>query len=366
MRAAAPGRLEFIGNHTDYNGGLVMGLSVEQGVVASVAARDDNRVLLYAATLDSLVEVDSTKLAPLEGESSWANYVLGVLIELKKDGIAVPSGFELTLESDLPSGAGMSSSAAVELATARALTALVGVELELAQYARLCRRAENNFVGVPCGILDQGVSAFGQKDALVLIDCEKETFERVPMPQGVHFWVFNSGKKHSLVDSLYATRHGECMDALKAIQSRFPDVPCLAHATLEHLRAVEDALPVETARRARHVIDEHIRVQDTARDIRASDLASVGAFLTSSHRSSQELFENSCEELDFLVECLEKIDSVYGSRLTGGGFGGAVMAMTSDAFGEKEAQLVQEAYEMRFGHSPDALHTTSGDGVRLL
>lgn len=367
IRAAAPGRLEFIGNHTDYNGGLVMGLSVRQGVVASVAPREDNLICLYSCELDSRLELDgSAPIVRQEKDVSWTNYVLGVLVELRKLGVAVPMGFEMTLESDLPFGAGMSSSAAVELATARALTGLAGVDLELAEYARLCRRAENEFVGVPCGILDQGVSAFGQKDALVLIDCEQETFERVAMPHGVHFWVFNTRKKHALVDSLYETRHRECMLVFKAIQARYPELSALAHASLEQLRAVEHDLPLDAARRARHVIDEHARVADTARDIRENDLASVGAFLTASHRSSQEMFENSCPELDFFVESLEKIDTVYGSRLTGGGFGGAVMAMTNSEFSDSDAQSILKAYEQRFRQAGDAFHTTTGPGVRLL
>jgi galactokinase len=225
----------------------------------------------------------------------------------------------------------------------------------------LGRRAENEFVGVPCGILDQGVSAFGRRDHLVYIDCRVPRFENVPLPPGSNFWVFNTHTRHALVDGLYAERHRECMEAARVI-----GVPLLADASPALLAAAETRLPRAAYKRARHVIDEIARVGQAVAALRADDLGTVGKLLFASHRSSRNWFENSTAELDFLVGALETEKGVYGARLTGGGFGGAAMALTSDAFGEQGAGRVAEAYLARFGSRPDVLHARTDDGAALV
>ncbi|MGB0263966.1 MAG: galactokinase, partial [Opitutales bacterium] len=219
--AFAPGRIEFIGNHTDYNGGLVMGAAVTEGITVAVGRRSDRKIGLMSEGSDS-VEVSLDALQPLEGAASWTNYPVGVTQVLLEAGMEMPVGYNIAVTSTLPSGAGMSSSAAFELATAYALAAIYGYQADKADFARIGRRAENEFVGMPCGILDQGVSAFGVRNALVRIDCETETFETDAMPEGTHFWIFNSNVKHALVDSAYADRHKECHDALAILQKTYP------------------------------------------------------------------------------------------------------------------------------------------------
>jgi galactokinase len=211
---------------------------------------------------------------------------------------------------------------------------------------------------VPCGILDQAVSGFGQKNHLVFIDCRGPRFETVPLPQGAHFWIFNTHTKHALVDGLYAARHRECMDAARAL-----GVGLLVDITPAKLAASSAALTGDAAKRARHVVEEIARVDRAVQALRAGDLTGVGQLLTASHRSSQSLFENSTPELDFLVDTLVKAPHVYGARLTGGGFGGAVMAMTSGEFGRKEAEAVAAAYAHKFGAAPDILHALTGNGA---
>ncbi len=266
------------------------------------------------------------------------------------------------MDSNLPPGAGLSSSAALELATALALLALAGKKnLPPDRLAALGRHAENKYVGVPCGILDQGTSAFGRAGQLVHIDCRGPVFSRVPFPVGAHLWIFNTREKHALIDGLYATRHQECIDAAKAL-----GVALLADLTPAQLPPLEKRLTAVLAKRAKHIIGEHARVHDTVEALRQGDLATVGRLLTASHRSSQHWFENSTPALDLLVDLLEKHPAVLGARLTGGGFGGAVMALTKDGFTETDAADIARHYAAKHGRTPEVIHLQAADGAMLV
>ena len=357
----APGRIEFIGNHTDYNGGPVLGAAIDRGVWVALAPRTDGVWQLASAQKDGVVRLRGGDLTKHSGATSWVNYPLGVIDALRAFGLGTPAGFDYLASSDLPLGAGLSSSAAIELASALALTRAAGAEPARDVLVKACRHAENHFVGVPCGILDQGVSGFGRRNHLVFIDCRGPRFEVVSLPEGVHFWIFNTHTKHALVDGLYAARHRECMEAARVL-----GVGLLVEAPLGALTAAAGRLAPVAEKRARHIIEEIGRVDATVRALRAGDLTRVGRLLTASHRSSQMLFENSTPELDFLVDTLVATSHVFGARLTGGGFGGAVMAMTSAAFSPALAAGVAAAYEQTFGARPDILHTLSADGAQGL
>ena len=359
--ARAPGRIEFIGNHTDYNGGTVLGAAIDRGVTVALARRDDGSRRFASDQRPGIVTQDASSLAKLSGAESWVNYPLGVLAALPKFGLRAPAGFDYLASSDLPVGAGLSSSAAIELASALAFLAATNQEASRETVVKIGKHAENEFVGVPCGILDQGVSGFGQKDHLVFIDCRGPRFATVPLPSSAHFWIFNTHTKHALVDGLYEARHRECMEAAKAL-----GVPLLADVTPAALAAKVETLPVVAAKRARHVIDEIARVDAAMQALRAGDLVAVGKLLTASHRSSQILFENSTPELDLLVDTLIETPGVYGARLTGGGFGGAVMALTNPAFSEEGARQVAAAYRTKYGAAPDILHAQTGNGAERL
>jgi galactokinase len=226
---------------------------------------------------------------------------------------------------------------------------------------KIGRHAENHFVGVPCGILDQGVSGFGQKDHLVYIDCRGPDFSTVPLPAGVSFWIFNTHTKHALIDGLYAARHRECMEAARGL-----GVAQLVELTPEQLAADIGRLPPVEAKRARHIVEEIARVHAVVAALQAGDLAEVGRLLTASHRSSQTWFENSTPELDFLVDALVGVPGVLGARLTGGGFGGAVMALVDDRFDAAAADKVARAYADKFGAAPDVLPMHTGDGAEVI
>ncbi len=357
----APGRVEFIGNHTDYNGGTVLGAALDRAVWVAVAARDDGKWRFCSAPNGSIISLPVGKPRKQTGARSWLNYPLGVIAAFPKFGLKAPAGFDFMVMSDLPTGAGLSSSAALELSSALAFLALSNQKAPRETVVKIGRHAENNFVGVPCGILDQGVSGFGEENRLVWIDCRGPKFATVPMPGDAQFWIFNTHTKHALVDGFYAARHKACMAAAKAL-----GVALLADATMEQLDAAQVKLKPESYQRARHVIEEIARVAATVKALKARNLEAVGRLLTASHESSRMLFENSTPELDFLVDTLVKTQHVYGARLTGGGFGGAVMALTSPKFGFLQAKRVATAYEKQFGTAPDILHTKTGDGATLV
>jgi len=359
--ARAPGRIEFIGNHTDYNGGTVLGAAIDRGVWVALARREDGQRRFASDQRGGLITLSADTLAKQTDSSSWVNYPLGVIAALPVFGLRAPAGFDYLAMSDLPPGAGLSSSAAIELASGLAFLAATAQEPPRETLVKVGKHAENNFVGVPCGILDQGVSGFGKKDHLVFIDCRGPRFETVPLPAGAHFWIFNTHTKHALVDGLYAARHRECMEAAQALGARL-----LVDVTPAALGAAGAKLSPTAAKRARHVVEEIARVDASVQLLRAGDLAAVGRLLTASHHSSQIWFENSTPELDFLVDALAVAPHVFGARLTGGGFGGAVMAMTSGEFGEQNARSVADAYAKNFGAAPDVLHTQTGDGASLV
>ena len=359
--ARAPGRIEFIGNHTDYNSGAVLGAAIDRYMWVAAAANASGRLRLFSASGSSVLELPSDTGTRITGSDSWANYPLGVWRGLNDFNLPRPAGFDLYVEANLPMGAGLSSSAALELATALALLHLAGkTGLPPDQLAALGRHVENKYVGVPCGILDQGTSAFGRAGHLVHIDCRGPVFSRTPLPHGAHFWIFNTREKHALIDGLYAARHQECLEAAKAL-----GVQCLADLTPARFHLGKAKLAPTLAHRAQHVVEEHVRVQDTVAALQRGDLVAVGRLLTASHRSSQHLFENSTPALDQLVDLLEKHPAVYGTRLTGGGFGGAVMAMTRDTFTENDAREATTLYTAIHGRAPEIIHLQSADGAQV-
>lgn len=357
----APGRIEFIGNHTDYNGGRVLGAALDRSVWVALAPRADGRWRFASAQRDVVVDLAAGEFVKQTGPASWVNYPLGVLEALRHFQLTAPGGFDYLAMSDLPVGAGLSSSAAIELASALAFLAATKQNPSRETVVKIGRHAENHFVGVPCGILDQGVSGFGEADRLVFIDCRGPRFDTVPLPRGAHFWIFNTHTKHALVEGEYAARHRECMAAAQAL-----GVNALVDATPAMLAANAAKLPPVAFRRARHIVEEIARVDASVAALREGDLAAVGKLLTASHRSSQQLFENSTPELDFLVDALVATPEVYGARLTGGGFGGAVMAMTSGKFGEQHAAAIADAYAKKFGARPDILHAQTGAGAEIV
>ena len=360
----APGRIEFLGNHLDYNGGKVLGMAVNAGVYCLGLPREDNKISLFSENIGGNEWVGEMEgFTKQSGSFAWTNYCLGVVRELQSMALAPVNGFHLLFSSDLPTSVGLSSSAALELATAHTLLQLAGKTVERKHLANICRKAENDFVGMPCGILDQGSSAFGKKDSLVCIDCDQNEFSNLALPADTEVWIFNTRIKHDLVDSLYSTRYKECQEVLKIIQNKYPDIATLCECSPDIIAAIE--IPDVLRKRGLHVIEEQARVIAFKEGLETGgDLAALGSHLAESHASSSQKFENSCEELDFLADQLNSNELVLGARLTGGGFGGAVMAWTRNSFSEKEASLIKESYYKYFQEQIEFHQFKPSDGAR--
>ena len=364
--ARAPGRVEFIGNHTDYNGGLVVGAAIDRSLFVAVSPRTDGKLRFASEFSAGVPEREQDTLEKFEGKQAWANYPLGVFAHLRRHGLDAGTGFNLAIASDLPSGAGLSSSAALEMGVGSALTALYGIALSKEEMVRLGRAVENDFLGVPTGPLDQTCSAFGKANKLVYIDCRTLDVELLPFPEQCRIQIFNSGVRHSLVDSLYSKRHDECIEALRLLRLDHPDFEYLTDADEKHLETLPADTPADVVKRARHVIRENERVRAAKSALFSGDLDAVGRLLVESHHSSRTLFENSCPELDTLVDLLARSPNVHGARLSGGGFGGTVIALTSLAFGEDDARTICDDYEKAHGNRPDTLACTTAEGAEVL
>ena len=359
--ARAPGRIEFIGNHTDYNKGSVLGASLDLCVWVAIAPRVDNQRNYFALGRGALVNTSCEVYDRLQGDASWVNYPLGVLVAMREAKLKIPEGFDYLVMSNLPMGAGLSSSAAIELSSALVFLQATNQSVSKEVLVNLGKAAENNFVGVPCGILDQGVSGFGKKDQLVYIDCAGPLFATVPLPSKTHFWIFNTHTKHALVDGLYATRHKECMDAAKTLGVNY-----LVEVSIEQLMQNKTKLSLNVFKRAKHIVEEIDRVNQMITVLKDGDLRKIGQLLYLSHQSSELYFENSTPELDFIVATLRTQSEVYGARLTGGGFGGAVMALAADNYSQDLAEVVSETYRKKFGNPLEIIHAITGDGASLI
>jgi galactokinase len=365
----APGRVEFIGNHTDYNGGDVMGVAIDKGVFIAASKREDDEIHMVSTISDEVVVRRLSCLEkPLEGNNSWTNYPIGVICSLLKRDFNLPTGFNIAVASNLPVGAGLSSSAAIELSTLHAIMQLNGFDISKADMARIGRQSENEYVGIPSGILDQGTSSFGKEGSIIYINCKEEDFSVLATGKKLSLWIFNTDHKHSLVDSLYGQRHQECSEAFDYFKKLNPDLESICDLNLEVLQEHENNISLNMFKRTRHVITEHRRVHAVKEALNESDLNRVGKLLLGSHRSSQHDFENSIPELDFLVDTLIQQEGVLGARLSGGGFGGAVMALTVDSFESSQAEKVAEAYKDKFGVNRQTtfFNTYASDGPRSI
>lgn len=350
----APGRVELLGNHTDYNEGVVLSAALDVGISAQGSLQEGGDILLQSEGMEP-VKADLAQLVKTE---SWADYPLGVVRMLQLAGYPV-SGFSADFSSTLPLGAGLSSSAAIEVCTAYLTKKLFGFEASPLELAKLCRRAENEFVGVNCGLLDQVSSIFGKKNHAVFLDCRAESVENIPFPTGVGLLIVHSGVKHALTGGEYNERREQCFEA-----ARLLGVAALRDATSEQLLATD--MPELVRRRALHITGENERVFAAVEHLRKGDAEAFGRLMSASHRSSMENFENSTPELDVLVEIACAQPGVYGARLTGGGFGGAIVALAEATRLDAVAPAVESEYQRRTGNTGTAYRCAISDGAHAL
>ena len=324
----APGRINLIGEHTDYNDGFVLPAAIEKSVWFAASRRSDGQVLLHALDLGDSCRAELDNLRPLP-DKSWANYLLGVIDELRRDGHPV-GGVQVVFSGDIPPGAGLSSSAAMESGMAFVLNELFGLKRSKTDLIKLAQRAENNFVGMQCGIMDMFASVMGRENQVIRLDCRNLDFEYFPFhAPGISIVLCNSGVKHALVDSEYNTRRQECETGITLLKTAYPSITSLRDVSPGMLAAEKDHLPETVFRRCKYVVEEIERVRQAGDALQKDDLEALGALMYQTHAGLQHEYEVSCPELDFLVELTQNLPAenslagaVLGARMMGGGFGG--------------------------------------------
>ncbi|MBN1292844.1 MAG: galactokinase [Candidatus Latescibacteria bacterium] len=344
--ATAPGRVNLIGEHTDYTGGFVLPVAIDREIIFAVSETLDNTISGYSVDYRNEASCTVGSYDPAH-PVSWFRYVLGVLSELENAGHPL-QGFRFVVGGTVPIGSGLSSSAAFEMAVLTAIEGLQQFKLSDADAALLCQKAENDFVGMNCGIMDQYISRSGKKDHAVLIDCTDLSIKTITMSTPGYSWlVIDSMKRRGLVDSEYNRRRQECEEGLKFAQSVFPErnIQGLRDITIEDLRPLKKSCDPIVFRRIKHIITENDRVLNTVEALQAGDINTVGTCLYQSHESLRDDFEVSCKELDMLVEILSEVDGVAGARMTGGGFGGCVISLIKNTQIYAAEQAIQQSYK---------------------
>ncbi len=354
----SPGRLEWLGNHTDYNNGVALSVAIDLGVTAVVTRRGDRQVRLRSASREG---VQSFKLDELTQQiyGGWFGYVLGVVDLFKSDGL-IDTGLDVEVRSTLPEGAGLSSSAALECAVGLALLKLSGAKMNLLELAKLCQKAEHYYVGTQCGLLDQISSLAARSGEALVIDFRSLQYHSVKLPEGLCFLVVPSGVKHSLVAGEYNVRKASCEAAARAM-----GVPDLASADVEMLKLHRGVMDDRVYRRALHVLGEITRVKLAISFLEAGDITSVGRLMWESHKSSQENFQNSCAELDGIVEWFARDGRALGARLSGGGFGGSAIVLCREELAEDLIEDYMKAYGKALGDSRPMLCRAGVGGWEL-
>ena len=365
--AYAPGRIEVLGNHTDYNAGYVFSAAIDKGTFFAVSASDDDSCELTAADLMETAKFTTKTVAPAK-EMTWQNYVTGTFNWLFDGNPAsARHGWKGMFLGNIPLGAGLSSSAALEMCTVLALSKLYGIDKDRTTMAKIGQKAEHTFAGCPCGLLDQASSMYGAEGALVKSDFRTNEFETVSMGPSVAFMMVKSNAKHALVDGAYASRRQACEDAAKYFAGvlRKP-VTHLRDVTMAEWVLYRGGLSETTAKRAVHPIGEDERVLQGAALLEKGDLKSFGALMYDSHESSRNWFENSCEELDAIVDAAKAIPEVYGARLSGGGFGGSCCLLVDPSAADKIAAQITKEYKAKFGDEPVCSLIKPSQGAHLV
>ena len=358
----APGRVNLIGEHTDYNDGFVLPVAIDRQVLVAAGPRSDRTVHLYALDFESQASFSLDDITK-DQEQRWSNYQRGVAWALQQEGLEL-AGLEAVITGDVPIASGLSSSAAVEVAMATAWKLLSGFELDSVRMALLCQRAENLFVGANCGIMDQFISVLGRRDHALLIDCRSLGYRLVPLPRGVAIVVADTMKRRGLVDSEYNTRRQECEGGARLLGQHIPGVRALRDVTSDQFAQHAEKLSPVIRRRCRHVISENARVRRAVAALEAGDLGSFGELMVASHRSLRNDYQVSCRELDVMVDAALKVEGVYGSRMTGAGFGGCTVSLVAEESVRDFCEQVEAEYQAAIDVQPQiyACHASDGAG----
>ena len=364
----APGRVNLIGEHTDYNGGHVFPCALTLGTYGIARKREDNKLRFYSLNFEKLgvMETDLDDLKPYK-EANWTNYPKGVMWAFEKRGYKLPSGLDILIYGNIPNGSGLSSSASLEVLTGVILKDMFGFDVSMVDIALIGQYSENNFNGCNCGIMDQFASAMGKKDNAIFLDTNTLEYEYAPVVlEDAKIVIINSKVKHSLVDSAYIDRRNECETALKELQT-VVDIKTLGDLTEEEFEAHKDAIKSEIRqKRAKHAVYENQRAIKAVEALKANDVETFGKLMNASHVSLRDDYEVSCEEIDILVDLAWAIDGVVGSRITGGGFGGCTVSIVKNDAVDHFVESIGAKYKEKVGHEAEFYVVDIGDGAGVL
>jgi galactokinase len=359
----APGRVNLIGEHTDYNDGFVMPMAINFSTWVALAPRRDRKIVMRSENFAETFEFDLDQ-TDARATGHWSDYPRGVALTLESAGVRL-SGADILINGEVPLGSGLSSSAAIEVATGYALMNLAGVDLGLMQLARACQRAENEFVGMRCGLMDQFISCFGAAGQALMLDCRSLAYRALPVPETeVKVVVCNTMVRHELAGSEYNVRRAECEEGVRLLAQELPRVQALRDVTMADLERFRPRLPEVIYRRCRHIVSENDRVIESAAALDCGDLSAFGRLMDQSHRSLRDDYEVSCAELDVMVELARGAEGVYGARMTGGGFGGCTVNLVASQNVDAFKQTVALGYFQATGREPNIYVCTASQGVQ--
>jgi galactokinase len=360
----APGRVNLIGEHTDYNDGFVMPAALEFATLTAASQRSDRRLRVYSMIMDETREFDLD--SPSQGPTGdWSDYIVGVALMLERSGRTL-AGADLIVWSDVPIGAGLSSSAALEVSCAHALLTESGLPFDPIEVAQFCQRAENDFVGMRCGVMDQYISCCGVAGHALLIDCRSLESRHVAIAPNLRLLIANSRVRHQHAGGEYNLRREACEEGVRLLSRYLGPIQALRDVTPEQLEAKRRKLPDLIYRRCRHIVTENARVLEAARALEAGDFGACGRAMNASHISMRDDFEITCPEVDMLAGLAETVNGVYGSRMTGGGFGGCTITLLEEWAVDKASQMLTDGYRIGMGRDVDLYVCTPSDGARLI
>lgn len=347
IRCAAPGRVNLIGEHTDYSGGFVMPAAIDFCTVAAIRPRNDGKIMISSENMSEQVSYSADAL-PQAARKHWSDYPIGVAWSLAREGVRV-GGFDLSLAGNVPLGSGLSSSASIEVATAFALLQLADVSMPLEEIALACQRAENLFVGARSGIMDQFIACAGQQDHALMLDTRTLEYRLLPIPAHVRLIICNTMVKHEHAGGQYNVRRDEVEEGTRILHSQFPEIKTLRDATEPDLEACRQQMPANVYRRCRHIVTENARAEMAAAALDRGDLATFGGLMAEAHESMRVDFEASCSELDTMVSIAAALPGCYGARMTGGGFGGCTVNLVEESKAEQFQSTIHTAYREATG-----------------
>jgi galactokinase len=359
--SSAPGRVNLIGEHTDYNDGFVLPCAIGFRTYVAVHARDDNKLIMCSEEFPGQFEFDVNAL-PAAHQNNWCDYPVGVAVALRNSGFRLP-GANVMVQGEVPVGAGLSSSAALEVAGALAFLGLSGGSLPLPQIAQLCQRAENEFVGARVGIMDQFVACLGKAGHALMLDCRSLAYQFVPIPAGVSIVICNTMVRHKLAGGEYNVRRAECEEGVRLLAKRIPGIAALRDVSVAQLEKYRAGLPEKIYQRCEHVVWENQRVLESSKALATGDLSAVGEYMAASHRSLRDLYQVSCFELDSMVESAQGLPGFFGGRMTGGGFGGCTVNLVNTPDAQTFAERIASGYQERTGIHPDVFVSAASDGA---